>query len=188
MDHLDPGHAAGAQPAYSLGHSEQELARLSVQARLIDPITRGFFVDAGLQSGMRVLDVGSGAGDVAFLAAELVGPTGTVVGTDRAQAALDVATARAVASSLSNVSFRTGDPGEMDFDELFDAVVGRYVLMHQPDPVTMLRRLLAHVRPGGVVAFHEPYRGGIRSSPPVQAYDHGWHLVDETFRRSGPTH
>ena len=49
----------------------------------------------------------------------------------------------------------------------------------------MLRKVAAHVRAGGVIVFHEPYRDGVRSYPPVAAYDHGWDLVDETFRRSG---
>ena len=78
------GHTQGP---YVLGHSDRELDRLQVQARLIEPITRTFFSDAGLAPGMRVLDIGSGAGDVAFLAAELVGEEGEVVGIDRASAA-----------------------------------------------------------------------------------------------------
>ena len=179
------GNDAGPPPAYSLGHSDRELERLSVQARLIGPITRRFFVDAGIVPGMRVLDVGSGAGDVAFLAAELVGTTGEVVGTDRSPAALAVARERAKARSLSNVSFREGNPGEMTIEQPFDAVVGRYVLMYQQDPAAMLRKLIAHVRPRGVVVFHEPYRDGIRSFPPVAAYDRGWQLVDDTLRLSG---
>ena len=55
-------------PVYALGHSDRELARLSLQARLFDPLTRQLFRDAGVAPGMRVLDVGSGSGDVAFLA------------------------------------------------------------------------------------------------------------------------
>ena len=74
---------AGHTVTYALGHSDQELDRLAVQARLIDPITRRFFRDAGIVSGMRVLDVGSGSGDTAFLAANLVGDTGQVVGRPR---------------------------------------------------------------------------------------------------------
>jgi hypothetical protein len=53
---------------YALGHSDRELARLGLQARLFDPLTRQLFRDAGIAPGMRVLDVGSGSGDVAFLA------------------------------------------------------------------------------------------------------------------------
>ena len=71
-----------ATDGYVLGHTDAELKRLAAQARLIDPITRRFLVSAGISEGMRVLDVGSGAGDVAILLAGLVGPTGEVVGTD----------------------------------------------------------------------------------------------------------
>jgi cyclopropane fatty-acyl-phospholipid synthase-like methyltransferase len=101
--------------SYSLGHSERELQRLSIQARLIEPITRRYFVDAGICRGMRVLDVGSGAGDVAFLAAELVGPSGEVVGTDRVMAALQTARQRAKDRSLSNVLSRRVTPPRCRF-------------------------------------------------------------------------
>ena len=176
----------GEEPTgYSLGHSDRELERLRIQARFIEPITRRFFTDAGIGPGMRVLDVGSGAGDVAFLVADLVGATGTVVGTDRSEGALVTARQRAEALGLTNTTFRDGDPTQLDFDGEFDAVVGRYVLMFQRDPTTLLRGVVKHVRHGGVVVFHEPYRGGIRSFPEVPTYDQAWELVDETFRRSG---
>jgi ubiquinone/menaquinone biosynthesis C-methylase UbiE len=77
---LASGDSAAAP--YVLGHSAQELQRLTLQARLLAPITRRLLLAAGVASGMRVLDVGSGMGDVAFLAAELVGPAGHVVGAD----------------------------------------------------------------------------------------------------------
>src|SRR5436190_13944258 len=102
---------------YALGHSDRELDRLAVQARLIDPITRRFFRDAGIAPGMRVLDVGCGPGDTTFLAADLVGETGEVVGVDRAPAALVAARRRANALSLHNVSFRQGDPADMTFEQ-----------------------------------------------------------------------
>jgi hypothetical protein len=47
-----------------LGHSGSEVERLQVQARLIGPITKRIFQEAGIAPGMRVLDVGSGAGEV----------------------------------------------------------------------------------------------------------------------------
>jgi 2-polyprenyl-3-methyl-5-hydroxy-6-metoxy-1,4-benzoquinol methylase len=171
--------------SYGLGHADDELERLEVQARLIEPITRRWFVEAGIKTGMRVLDVGSGVGDVAFLAAELVGATGEVIGTDRADAPLTVAAERAAARSLTNVHFVRGDPSAMTFDEPFDAVVGRYVLMYQPDPSAMVRKLAGRVRPGGVVMFQEPYRDGVRSFPPVPSYDRAWQLVDDSFRATG---
>ena len=81
----------GRQDGYVLGHSGRELDRLAAQARVLDPITRRFFHDAGIVPDLRVLDVGSGAGDVAFLVADLVGDTGEVVGVDRAPGALAAA-------------------------------------------------------------------------------------------------
>jgi ubiquinone/menaquinone biosynthesis C-methylase UbiE len=171
--------------SYILGHSDRELDRLNKQAHLIDPITRRFLCAAGIVPGMRVLDVGSGAGDVAFLAAELVGARGEVVGTDRSPAALATARQRADARSLRNVVFREGDPAEMTFDRPFDAIVGRYVLMFQREPTAMLRELAAHARRGGVIFFHEPDWDGVRSFPPAPTYDRCSQWIRETLRLSG---
>lgn len=155
------------------------------QARLIDPITQRFFREAGIVPGMRVLDVGSGAGDVAFLAADMVGDTGEVVGIDRAAAALEAARTRAAARSRRNVSFREGDPGAMAFERPFDAVIGRYVLQFQRDPAAMLRKLAAHVRSGSLIVFHEIDWGGLASSPPVPTYDRCCRWGVETLRLHG---
>lgn len=170
---------------YVLGHTQRELRRLEDQARLIDPITRRFFQEAGIGPGMRVLDVGSGAGDVAFLESELVGESGEVVGVDRVPVALATAKGRAAARSLRNVVFREGDPSDMEFEEPFDAVAGRYILMFQPDPVEMLRRVAAHAKPGGVVVFHEPDWDSVGSSPPAPTWDRCCAWIRETVVRSG---
>jgi SAM-dependent methyltransferase len=166
--------------AYVLGHSDRELARLGVQARVSDPITRRFFREAGLAPGMRVLDVGSGAGDVAFLAADLVGESGTIVGVDRSLTAVEKARTRADAGSRRNVFFLEGDPADMTFDEPFDAVIGRFVLPFQPDPAHMLRKLAGHLRPGGLIVFHESDIDGYRSSPPSPIYDTCCRWIVET--------
>jgi SAM-dependent methyltransferase len=131
------------------------------------------------------IPVGSGAGDVALLAAELVGDAGEVVGTDRSAAALAIAAARASVGGLRNVSFQEDDPTELTFASPFDAVIGRYVLMYQRNPRTWLARLVALTRPGGVIAFHEPDWTGVRSFPPVPSWDRCCQLVAETLRASG---
>ena len=110
--------ARGDHTAYVLGHSDRELERLRRQANLVDPITRQFLIEAGVASGMHVLDIGSGAGDVAFLAAQLVGASGRVVGVDRSAAALARARSRASELSLGNVTFRESELSAMAFDQL----------------------------------------------------------------------
>lgn len=170
---------------YELGHSDRELRRLATQATLVDPITRQYFSSAGVKAGMRVLDIGSGAGDVAFLAAEIVGPTGTVVGSDRSSTATEAARGRARKRALDNVTFQECDPADFAFDGLFDAIVGRYVLMFSPDPVTMLRGIARHLRPGGIIAFHEVDWTGTASFPSSPIYDNCFRCIAETFRRVG---
>jgi len=174
------------EPApYVFGHSQVELRRLAYQAALIEPVTRLLLVEAGVTSGMRVLDVGTGRGDVAILVAELVGETGSVVGVDRSSAAVAVARERAEQASLANISFVEGDPSELTFPALFDAIVGRYVLQFQPEPSAMLRRLVSHLRPGGTVAFHEIDWTGYRSYPPVPLWDHCCSLVVQAVEAGG---
>jgi 2-polyprenyl-3-methyl-5-hydroxy-6-metoxy-1,4-benzoquinol methylase len=181
----NPGGDHGPNQVYVLGHSDQELDRLSEQARIIEPITRRFFCEAGLVPGMRVLDVGSGAGDVSFLAADLVGDSGAIVGVDRSSAAVAVARARAVAGGRRNVFFREGDPIEMTFDEPFDAVIGRYVVVFQKNPAAMLKKLAKHVRPGGLIVFHEIDLEGCQSFPPSPIYDSCCRWLIETVRLLG---
>src|SRR5438445_4960027 len=162
--------AASHRSHYALGHSAQELERLSHQAQAFGPFTRHLFEQAGIGPGMRVLDVGSGAGDVAFLAAELVGPSGNVIGVDRVGAAVEWATARASSREIKNVTFLEGDPALMPFDQKFDALVGRLVLMYYPDPVEAIQRLAWHVRPGGLMVFQEFDIGNCRSLQVVTIY------------------
>ena len=66
-----PSDPAGS---YALGRSDAETRRLILQHQLYGPFTRQFLTAAGITAGMKVLDVGSGAGDVALLLADLVGP------------------------------------------------------------------------------------------------------------------
>jgi 2-polyprenyl-3-methyl-5-hydroxy-6-metoxy-1,4-benzoquinol methylase len=178
------GHA-GRAGAYVLGHSDQELDRLMAQARLIDPITERFLREAGVAPGMRVLDVGTGAGDVAFLAARIVGAAGEVVGIDRGQAAIEKARLRGAERSLHKVSFLVGDPAEMTFEQPFDAVIGRYVLQFQHDPASMLRNLADQVRPDGLIVFHELDWAGVASFPPAPAHDQCCRWAVETLRLHG---
>jgi ubiquinone/menaquinone biosynthesis C-methylase UbiE len=176
---------ATSAPEYVLGHSRRELDRLTAQARSFEPFTRQLLLEAGLEPGMRVLDVGAGAGDVTLLAAELVGPGGTVIGIDKAPQAVAVARQRASALGVMHVEFREGDAAEMTFDTPFDAVIGRLVLMYSHEPAKVLKKLAASVRPGGIVAFQEFDISGARSIPPAPTFDRSVELLTRTFAAVG---
>lgn len=167
---------APPQTGYALGHSDEELERLSRQAQAFEPFTRQLFQNAGIAAGSRVLDVGSGSGDVALLAAELVGPSGEVIGTDRASDAVNRATARARARGITNVKFLEVDPAELRLDRPFDAVVGRLILMYYPDPVVALRKFAGYLRKGGLLVFQEFDVANCRSLPIAPTFERhvGW--------------
>ena len=120
------------------------------------PFTRRLLARAGIEPGMRVLDVGCGPGDVSLLLSEMVGTDGSVVGVERDEQALTRARQRAVDSDIENVEFALGDFRDIELaGDPFDALVGRLVLMYQGDPAAAVRAAARHVRPGGVVVFAE---------------------------------
>lgn len=162
---------SNSDPRYTMGRSDGETERLIQQSQLYEAVTRRFFQEAGLVSGMRVLDVGSGAGDVAMAAAELVGAEGEVVGVDVNAGILEMAQARVRELGFKNIQFIAGDARTLDVGGDFDAVVGRLVLMYMSDPAEALKQLTRHLRPGGIVAFQEvdfsPYLARSHSDTPL---------------------
>jgi ubiquinone/menaquinone biosynthesis C-methylase UbiE len=167
---------------YALGHNHEELQRLIGQGRFIGELTEEVLRAAGIRPGMRVLDVGCGAGDVSFLAATLVGPAGSVVGVDRSGEAITLAKRRAADVGLANVSFVTQDLHELATEARFEAIIGRLVLMYFPQPDELLRRLIQLLMPGGIVAFHEFDVTAATSAPHVPLFALSVARVSETLR------
>jgi SAM-dependent methyltransferase len=155
--------------SYPFSDRAAEDERLVAQGRLFDPLTHRLLREAGLAPGMRVLDLGSGAGNVTRLAAELVGPHGAVVGIERDPAAVELARRR---TDATNVEFRVGDVETLNgVEEAFDAVVGRLVLMYLTDPVIALRRAAERIRPGGLVCMQEADLEYLWASPQTPLWD-----------------
>jgi len=145
-----------------------ENERLLAQGKIFDPLTRRLLIEAGLTPGMRVLDLGSGAGNVAIVAANLVGPEGAVVGVDRDPNAVERARRIISDAGHSNIEFRVGDVQTLDGVEAgFDAVIGRLILMYLPDPAAALRQAASRVRPEGMICMHEADLTYLYSSPPT---------------------
>jgi SAM-dependent methyltransferase len=149
------------EDTYILGHSKQELRRLMLQAQNLRAITMRLLREAGLVPGMRVVDLGCGMGDVALLAAEIVGPN---------------------AAGHANIEFVEGNASEVARSGTCDLAIGRYVLVHQSDPVALIRAAATHVRPGGAIAFHEVFLMGTWwSYPSVPLWQQTSDLINKTF-------
>src|SRR5215467_14840558 len=135
-----PTKSSSRSPAsYALGYTHAEHERLIRQAERIAPVTERLFREAGIGAGHRVLDLGSGLGDVSMLVARLVGPSGEVVGIERDGTSIEQARGRVVAAGFRNVRFIQTDVKQIVSDKPFDAAVGRFILMFLPDPISVLR-------------------------------------------------
>ena len=171
--------------AYSLGASVSELARLDAQAASIASPTALFLRSAGIAPGMRVLDLGTGVGHVAFQLCELVGAAGGVVGIDQTAAMLAVAEARRVAAGVENVRFVEADARTFRDDEAFDAVVGRLILAHLSDPIEVLRHHLCGVAENGLMLMIDFDVASARSEPPMPLFNAARDWAIEALRRAG---
>jgi SAM-dependent methyltransferase len=173
-------------PEYPLGNTDAEHERLIRQASHLDPVTERMFHDAGIWPGQRVLELGSGVGDVAMLAARMVGPAGEVVGIERDPRAVSRARTRAIDAGLSNLSFLDGDISQLQNPGKFHAAVGRFILQFLPDPVAALRSLSQLVHAEGVLVFQEvSYAPLLGISPHLPLWSSCVSLARETVQRLG---
>jgi ubiquinone/menaquinone biosynthesis C-methylase UbiE len=178
-------HSVDRLGAYVLGHSDQELARLERQGRIFGAETGYLLGRAGLWPGMNVLDVGCGVGDVALAVAEIVGAEGSVLGIDRSEEALSLARARAARAGHRHLRFEKADLYSFNPETRFNAVVGRFILMHVPDAVGALRWLERSLLPGATIAFIEMDIDQAGSLPNLTLLAQCRDWIATTYRRVG---
>ncbi len=108
-----------------------------------------------LNSGDRLLDVGSGPGSITLDLARLVAP-GKVIGLDPSQTAVSAAQDAAEQSQVMNAEFVVGDVYALEFEDAsFDVVHAHQVLQHLSDPAAALREMRRVCRPGGLIAVRD---------------------------------
>jgi ubiquinone/menaquinone biosynthesis C-methylase UbiE len=175
---------ATEHPEYVLGHAASELDRLIRQAAFFGDLTEHTLRKAGLAPGMKVLDVGCGAGDVSLLAASIVGPSGSVTGVDMNADAVKFARGRIDSAKIPNITFAAGDITQLSYSAEFDAVIGRLVLMYLGDQAAGMKAFRSYVKPGGLIYFQEFCVPGVMSEPLVETYRQARHYIEETFARA----
>jgi ubiquinone/menaquinone biosynthesis C-methylase UbiE len=178
--------ASFAQGTFVLDSIETEHLRLVRQAQLLAPLTERLFREAGIGDGMRVLDLGCGMGDVAMIAARLVGPSGRVVAVDRDDIVLAHASRRAEAAGFETIVFLHSDVAALPRSEPFDAAVGRFILAFVSDPVAVLKGLSYVVRSGGLFAFQEvSLANTLAQTAHLPLCNEVWRLIHDTLARGG---
>ncbi len=141
--------AAAERVARTIGYSEVELESVPEGANLGlgcgNPVAL-----ASLRRGDVVLDLGSGAGFDAFLAARAVGDAGRVIGVDMTPEMIEKARANAAKAAVANVEFRAGTIEALPVDDAsVDVVISNCVVNLSPDKPSVFREAFRVLRPGG---------------------------------------
>jgi ubiquinone/menaquinone biosynthesis C-methylase UbiE len=181
-----PGTPAVARLPYIIRGGADGRARLRVLFDATWPGTEALFERLEIRPGMRCLDAGCGAGDVTAQLARLVAPHGRVLGVDVDEGV--IAVARAEAAGVHEAEYAALDLTAAELSAEFDLVYARFVLTHVRDPQDVAERLLAGVRPGGIVALEDIDLGGVFGYPEHDAARRAYELYRALARRRGCDH
>lgn len=142
---------------YLMGRTSAEYQRLRAQAAVWEASTVRALEAVELQPGMTCLDAGCGPGEVMRLLGSRVGPTGHVTGLD-----VDATIGKEALGVLTATVGRQFSFYPLDLEMTaefanapYDLVYARLVLIHLKEPVAVLRRLWACVKPGGTLLVQD---------------------------------
>lgn len=162
--------------------------RLQLLARDRWPDTRALFARAGVGAGMRCVDLGCGGGEVTFEIARLIAPNGVVVGVDMDEVKLALAREAAASRGITNVEFRALNVNAWDEPSAYDIVYCRFLLQHLSQPLALLRRMWAAVRPGGVIIVEDADFDGWCCHPPNEGFAFFLRTYAQALARRGGDH
>lgn len=166
---------------YVLATGATAANRLRILHSIYGPGARRLLEQAGIRRGMRVADLGCGVGMVTQLLAELVGPTGEVVGVDFSAAQLEQARTL-LPAALTNVSFIAASATDTGLArESFDLVYCRFLLIHLTEPALALREMHYLLKPNGILVCEDGDLTSAGSEPPSKLQD-----FSDLFGRLGP--
>lgn len=172
---------------YIHGTEPEEQRRLST---LNDLINDGSLQRLDLRGGERVLDVGSGLGQLSRRMARAVGPGGRVVGVERSdEQRAEAEKLAAAAGEDGRVEFRRGEADRLPLrdDEwgTFDVVHARFLLEHVPDPAAVVTSMVRAARPGGRIVLEDDDHEMLRAWPEPPGLVRAWQAYMKVFRGLG---
>lgn len=171
---------------YLLGYRQAEQRRLQEQAQQLAHESEWLFDRLDLGAGSSVVEIGCGPEGCLGLLSDRVGDSGSVVGVERSDDAVQLAQAMVQDRHLTNVEVIQGDARSTGLPRSsFDLATARLVLVNVPDPAEIIEEAVALAKPGGTVAFHEADWIAHVCDPPLEAWSRAVELIDAYSRSNG---
>ena len=171
-----------ADPDYTVfGYSEEMLEALLRRTSE----TNAAYLLPYLTPGLRMLDVGSGPGNISVGLAHAVAP-GPLYGIDQADSQVDLARAIAAYRQQENATFCVGDATNLPFeDDFFDVAHCHDVLMHIPDTQAVLAEVKRVLKPGGIVGCREMIGESSFTYPDYGVIGKSWQMFEDLIATDG---
>jgi len=173
-----------SQESYTIAGGEPGKRRLNLLAEIFRPTTLRLLTDAGLRRGDRCLDLGCGGGHVALDMARIVGPAGSVTGTDFDPRIVELARQDAQHAGVGNLEYHVADARAFDGGP-FDLIYARFLLSHLGEPEKVLAHVRQLARPGGRIVLEDIDMSGSYCHPHDPAHGRYVELYTEAVRRNG---
>ncbi len=145
--------------------------RLHVLAEVLQRYTEALLLSEGSIEGKKLLDAGTGGGNVAVMAARLVGAQGQVTAVDFDEEIIALARQDAEQMKLNNITYRKLNAYDLDYTGEFDIAYSRFLLSHLQEPSRVLERLWTGLRPGGRLLVEDIDFSGHFCYPACAAFD-----------------
>jgi ubiquinone/menaquinone biosynthesis C-methylase UbiE len=171
---------------YILDYKHEEQERLQRQAQQLAHESSWLFAQIGVPVGARVVEIGCGPHGCLDLLAERVGPSGSVVGVESNQDAVDLARKLMNERRLTNVEVLCRDARATALPRAaFDLATARLVLITAPEPQQIIAEAVALLRPGGWIALHETDYMTYVCDPPSEAAERIFQLLVTYLQKNG---
>ncbi len=153
---------------------------------VLEPYSQSFLTQSGLTEGMRVLEIGCGAGSMTPWLSRKVGSSGRLVALDINPQEVECARQKVMESGLKNTDFiATSVENILATGRDFNFIYGRFILMQLKNPFEVLERLISCLSPGGVIALDEPNQEADFAVPPCPPCERTNRLFMEYADRHG---
>ena len=166
--------------SYLIAVGKKDEERLSILNELFGETSRNLLLKAGLVSGMRVLEIGCGTGNMTGWIAEQVGKNGHVTAVDISEEQIKIAK---VNNKLhNNIQFIVKSIFDLGDLSQFDLIYSRFVIMHQEKPFDALKALMALLGQNGVIVCEEGANTVVACCPHSDIFQKYRGLLLELFK------